>query len=453
MRAQNIGLLAALVLSGCREGDWPDRPILLVCPWAAGGGTDRVSRTLAAHLKEELRVPVNVINDTGGAGVTGHSRGASARPDGYTVTMMTVEINMLRWRGLTRISWEDFAPLMLLNRDAAALFVRSDAPWKSLQELIAGVREKPGRLTASGTAIGGIWHLALTGCLRAVGLSPTAVRWVPMGGAGPSLQELVSGGLDLVCCSLPEARTLLGSGPGSLRCLGVMAEERLAAYPDVPTCREQGVDWVLGGWRGLGLPRGTPESITGAFVAALQRIVTGKTELNGSRFPDFMAREGFDASWEVGEEFRETLGRTDAELRRLLTSAEFAGMSEGPVGPYGFPVLIGAILALVLAALALERRRRGTSASAPLAADSGNGATWRPWQRVLEVAAAVAAFGAFVEGLGFIICAGGVLAFLLWRLGNGWRLSLCVTLVVVPGVYQLFVHVVGVPFPRGVLGW
>ena len=96
-RRRVVGPLAGLLflgLLGCRaEGRFPDRPIFLICPWGAGGGTDRVSRQVAALLEQDLGVNVNVVNATGGQGVTGHSRGALARSDGYTMTMMTVELS------------------------------------------------------------------------------------------------------------------------------------------------------------------------------------------------------------------------------------------------------------------------------------------------------------------------------------------------------------------------
>ena len=136
---------ALICAAGCRDQEqFPNRPITLVCPWSAGGGTDRVSREVAALLEDELEVPVNVINATGGSGVTGHTRGALAKPDGYTITMITVELNMLHWRGFTKIDYHYFDPLVLLNRDAAAVFVRSDAPWQTLGDLERDIRQAAG---------------------------------------------------------------------------------------------------------------------------------------------------------------------------------------------------------------------------------------------------------------------------------------------------------------------
>jgi tripartite-type tricarboxylate transporter receptor subunit TctC len=438
-------LPAVLAVVACQpQAEWPDRPLLLLCPWAVGGGTDRVSRQVGAFLEQELGVPVNVVNATGGAGVTGHSRGSSARPDGYTLTMMTVEINMLRWRKLTKISWEDFTPIMLLNRDAAAIFVHVDSPWHRLEELAAAVRDKPGALTASGTATGGIWHLAFAGWLRATGLEPDAAKWVPSAGSAPALQDLASGGLDVVCCSLPEARALLGSG--KLRSLGVMADTRVTADPETPTLREEGVDWVMGAWRGLALPRDVPEEIVNRLLVALERIVKGETVVAGERFGDFMAREGFDASWEPPAQFRETLRRTDQDLGALLTSEAFSSLMADRFRPYDFPLVLGVLFGVLLVGLWAQGARPA--------------ALLRSWSirrgavvACVEIVLAIVVFVGVVETAGFLVTAGGIVFLLLWRLGSSLRVSLLVTLVFVPLVYQLFHYGLRVPLPRGWLGW
>jgi tripartite-type tricarboxylate transporter receptor subunit TctC len=450
-------------LTGCGgEEAYPSRPVLLVCPWAVGGGTDRVSRQMAAYLEHELGVPVNVINAIGGAGVTGHSRGARARPDGYTLTMMTVEINMLRWRKLTTISWEDFEPVMLINRDSTALFVRKDAPWKDLAELTEAVRSDPGTLTASGTATGGIWHLGLAGWLTSIGLDADAITWVPMNGAGPSLKELASGGLDLVSCSLPEARTLAGE----VRCLGVMADERVAGFEDVPTFKEQGVEWSLGAWRGLGVPKGTPPEIVEKLVGAIDRIVTGKTELAGRRFPEFMAAEGFDASVMHPDEFRPFLAQTDRALGDLLTSDAFAGLNQPQFPPMAFPRLLFTAMAALLVLLLIQRiikgpespaDREGEAPAEPrvtaLEKPASTFATSRGIVHFVEVVLAVALYVLLAERLGFILTAAPLVLLLLWRLGTRLTSSLAVTVVLVPAVYQLFANLLRVPLPRGFLGW
>ena len=444
-----LSLLGVLVIfaSGCAQQDaWPSRPILLICPWAVGGGTDRVSRQIAAFLEQELGVPMNVVNATGGAGVTGHSRGARARPDGYTLTMMTVEINMLRWRKLTSTSWEDFTPVMLLNRDAAAIFVRVDSEWETLAELTDAVRQRPGELTASGTATGGIWHLGLAGWLQTAGLQATDVTWVPSNGAAPSMQDLASGGLDMVCCSLPEARALLGSK--TVRCLGLMAAERVEAYPDVATFKQQGIDWKMGVWRGLGFPRGTAPEMVDRLEQALRRIMTGETKLGGKSYPESMAAEGFDASWEPPDEFRETLRRTDEELGKLLTSEAFAALLVDKFRSYDFPMLLGVVLLVLLGMLWLGRDKEQ-----PQNVDQKVWIAREGLVHVVEVVLAVVFFVSMVERLGFLLTAGALLGYLLWRLGTRPAVSGLLTIVIAATTYHIFAHLLRVPLPRGYLGW
>src|ERR671919_213302 len=268
-------LISALVIAAAiacsTRRTFPDGPILLVCPWAAGGGTDRVARQIAALLEQDLRVPVNVVNVTGGDGVTGHSRGALARADGYTLTLVTVEIASLHWRGMTNISPADFAPVGLVNHDAAAIFVRSDAPWRTLRDLEQTIRQRPRTLRASGTATAGIWHLALAGWLTSVGLRTTDVIWVSIAGSAPSLQELLAGGIDVVSCSLAEAQALLAAG--RIRSLGVMSEARAPQFPAVPTFKELGADWTLGTIRGVAAPKDTPPERVRVLADALKRVV------------------------------------------------------------------------------------------------------------------------------------------------------------------------------------
>ena len=279
--------VAVIALAGCSsQSDYPSKPIVLICPWSPGGGTDRLSRQVAAQLERALGVPVNVVNATGGGGVTGHTRGALARPDGYTLTMATVELNMLHWRGLTAVSPDDFEPRILLNRDDAALFVRKDAPWKTIGEMEAEIRRRPRELKAAGTAQGGVWHIALAGWLTAQGMEADAVTWISINGAGPSLQELMAHGVDLVCCSVPEARSLMNGG--LVRCLGVMADARLPSATDVPTFREAGVDWSLGGWRGLAFPKGVPAERVARMQKALRQVA------RSDEFADYMKSAGFN---------------------------------------------------------------------------------------------------------------------------------------------------------------
>ena len=212
-RLARIFAAALLALcTGTALAAYPERPITLIVPWGAGGGTDAVARFFGAYLDKDLGQPVNVVNRTGGNGVDGHSAIAQAAADGYTHGLITVEITMMHWQGLTELSPTSYQPLALVNADAAGFQVRADSPYKSVTDVIAAIKANPGKLKASGTGQGGIWQLAIAGLLSDLKIDPNAVPWVPSNGAAPGLQDLVAGGVDIVPCSIPEARALIDAG-------------------------------------------------------------------------------------------------------------------------------------------------------------------------------------------------------------------------------------------------
>lgn len=438
---------AGVSATGCvKERPFPDQPVTLICPWSAGGGTDRVSRQVAAQLERELGVPVNVVNAVGGSGVTGHTRGALARPDGYTITMLTVELNMLHWRGLTALTHRDFAPLALLNCDSAAIFVRQDAPYATLEDLERDVRARPGKLKVSGTAHGGVWHVAWAGWLNLRGLDAAAAPWISINGAGQSLQELMAGGLDAVCCSLPEADTLLSGG--KVRCLGVMADRRVPEFPQVPTFREQGHEWTLVGWRGLGAPRATPPERLAILAAALERVA------RSDEMAAFMRSAGFNLTHEGPAQFAATLARQDELFRGLLQSEALRDVSADHFGPLVFPSVIGASLVLVLVIVVWEvRRERRQTAAAAAHID-------RAWLRdrptllrLAAIPAAVVFYLAAEETLGFVLAAAVLVGGLLLLFRVRWPTAALTALGLSVAVYQVFAVWLRVPLPRGFLGW
>src|SRR5450830_1477362 len=198
---------AAICAFGAAHAAWPERPVTLVVPWGAGGGTDATARIIGTLLEKELGQPVNVVNRTGGSSVVGHAAIAQAPSDGYTIGLITVEISMMHWQGLTQLSGASYTPIGLVNADPAGLQVRADAPYKNAKDLVDAIKANPGKFKASGTGQGGIWHLAIAGMLKDMKVDPAAAPWVPSNGAAPGLQDLVAGGVEIVPVSLPEARS------------------------------------------------------------------------------------------------------------------------------------------------------------------------------------------------------------------------------------------------------
>jgi len=143
-----IALLAAAATAHAQS---PQRPIQLIVPWGAGGGTDATARIIGTLLEKDLKQPVNVVNRTGGSGVVGHDAIAKAPADGYTLGLITVEITMMHHVGLTQLKHTDYTPIGLVNADPAGVHVRVDSPYKSVKELLSAIKANPGKMKASGT--------------------------------------------------------------------------------------------------------------------------------------------------------------------------------------------------------------------------------------------------------------------------------------------------------------
>ena len=312
--------IAALLLASAMTpamAAWPERPVTLIVPWSAGGGTDATGRMLGSLLEKELGQPFNVVNRDGGSGVVGHSAIANAKPDGYTIGVVTVEIGMMHWAGLTELSGTDYTPIAMYNADAAGLLVRADSPWETAQDVIDAVKAESGKHKASGTGQGGIWHLALAGMLNTGGMSPDAAPWVPSQGAAPALQELVADGVDIVTCSIVEAAGLIDAG--KVKSLAIMNSERVSAYPDVPTLKEAtGIDWQMAAWRGIAGPKGMPDDVTATLTAALEKV------WQSTDFQEFMNGRGFGLEWKAGDDFAAWMAASDASLGKVMTAVGMA---------------------------------------------------------------------------------------------------------------------------------
>ena len=308
-----LGLSLAACTTAALAQTYPDRPIMLIVPWGAGGGTDAVARMIGSLVERDLGQPVNVVNRTGGSGVVGHSAIASAAPDGYTLGMITVEITMMHHQKLTELDGNSYTPIALVNLDPAGLQVRADSPYKSVGDVLAAIKANPGKFKASGTGQGGIWHLALAGLLKDAKIDPAAAPWVPSNGAAPGLQDLAAGGVEFVPCSLPEARSLIDAG--KVRSLVVMNKTRSALFPNVPTLKEAtGSDWATGAWRGIAAPKGLPTPIAARLEASVKKAYDSK------EYKDFMAQRGFGLLWGNGSEFAGFMAKGDADMKAVMTA-------------------------------------------------------------------------------------------------------------------------------------
>lgn len=303
--------VVALPLTAVAQ-DYPAKPVTMIVPWGAGGGTDATARIISTLLEKDLGVPVPVENRTGGSGVVGHSAIAHAKPDGYTIGVATLEIGGMHYQGLTDIDYKAFTPIGLYNSDPAAIFVPADGPYADIAALVEAIKASADReLKASGSAQGGVNHLAVAGMLNALNIPVERVAWVPSEGAAPGLQDLAAGGVNFATASLPEGRALMDAG--RIKPIAVFAARRSEAMPDVPTFAEaSGTDFSLGSWRGIVAPAGVDPAIVERLQAAIGKVV------QAPEYTEFMTARGYAMQWTPGKEFEAFMAASDGKIGAAL---------------------------------------------------------------------------------------------------------------------------------------
>ena len=301
------------------RAEYPDRPVTIIVPWGAGGGTDTIIRIFAIGFEKEMGVPINVVNRTGGNGVVGHAAISSAKPDGYTLGAGTSEITYFKTMGMADITPANFDLISRLALIPAGVTVKADSPFKTLQEALDAVKNNPkDTYSASGSGQGGPWHMAIAGLEKSAGLETDQIQWIPSKGGAPALQDLLAGGVTFFTGSPIEAKALLAAG--EVRQLAIMSEERSPAFPDVPTVKEAiGTDWSLSNWFSLVAPKGLDQEVKAKIVAAAEKA-HASTEVQ-----DALAQRGITPLWDGPEKFQsfaDTFTGTAAELLKDLGLAK-----------------------------------------------------------------------------------------------------------------------------------
>ena len=224
---------------------------------------------------------------------------------------------MMHWAGLTDLKPTNYTPLALMNIDPAAVTVRADSPYKTVNDLLAAIKANPGKFKASGTGQGGIWHLALAGMLKDQKMEISAAPWVPSNGAAPAMNDLAAGGIEFVTCSLPESRALIDAGKA--RPLTIMANQPSGLYPNVPTLKTAtGSNWAIGAWRGIAGPKGLPADVQAKIGAVLKKIY------DSPDYQGFMQQRGFGVVYADAKGFEQFMAKGDADMGTVMKSLGLA---------------------------------------------------------------------------------------------------------------------------------
>lgn len=287
---------------------YPARPVELVVPFQAGGGTDAIARAFADSARNHMPQPIVVNNKAGASGAIGWQDMINSKPDGYKLAVVTVEVVILPHLGLAKFTPDDFQAIARLNADPAAVTVRADAPWNTLEEFLAAAKKEPGKMTVGNAGNGSIWHLAAAALEEKTGAK---FSHVPFQGAAPAVLALLGGHIQAVTVSPAEVGSYVAGG--KLKTLAVMADQRAKGFENVPTLKERGIDLSIGTWRGLAAPKGTPREI----VNYLKKVALDSA--NEPAFRDLLDKQNLGYSYADDVAFREAMVKDSATFKALIT--------------------------------------------------------------------------------------------------------------------------------------
>ena len=298
---------------------FPNRPITMIVPFPPGGIADITGRPLAVSMAKHLGQPVVVENKAGAGGAVGHAFVAKAKPDGYTIMtalssiVVIPEADKVNGRPST-YQMSDFTSIALVSADPTILLVPADSPWKSLKDLIADAKARPGKISYASSGVYGTIHTCFEMLAQAADVK---LLHVPYKGGGPAMTALIAGETNLGAQSPGVANPHLRSG--KIRTLGSWAGTRTVALPDVPTMKEQGFDVEFYIWAGVFAPAGLPADVSDRITAAV------RASMQDPEFQKAMTNVNTPINYKEGKDFEAFL---DTDTKRLAEVVRKMGKTE-----------------------------------------------------------------------------------------------------------------------------
>jgi tripartite-type tricarboxylate transporter receptor subunit TctC len=313
-------LLAAVVCASAAQAqqDYPNRPITLVVPYAAGGGNDVMARIVADKMSKTLGQQVVIENRAGAGGSTATRQVAKSAPDGYTLVIGgtgTLAVNPTLYQNVGYDPRKDFAPVGLIGTSALIILVHPALPAHNVRELIDLAKKEPGRLNYASAGVGSGIHL---GTVLFELTADVKLTHVPYRGTGPALTDLIGGHVSIYFSSLPSAAGIVADG--KVRALAVTGAQRSDVFPSVPTVAEAalpGFEAVL--HYGIVAPAGTPKPIVDKLSAALREAV------NAPDTKERMAKDGTDPLPSTPEEYAADIDREETKWSAVVKKSGAKG--------------------------------------------------------------------------------------------------------------------------------
>lgn len=304
--------LTLWVVAPAPAAPFPQKPLSLIVPYGAGGGTDITARILATFLEKELGQPVNVVNVTGGGGWNGWGQLATSKPDGYTIGYVNVP-NIFQgylspqMRGKRKENLESFALIRNHVSDPCMWAVKGDSRFKTLKELLDYAKANPDKVSFAAHGVGGDDHLALLRVMKATGAK---FRVINNESTTISVTQILGGHVDVIGANVSEVFNQ--EKKGELRVLGVMADSRSEFLKHIPTFKEQGVDVSMSVSRGIAAPKETPKEILDILAAALTKASQNPEHIKKAR------ELGLAMDPLVGAEYQKFMKGEEQRIKQLM---------------------------------------------------------------------------------------------------------------------------------------
>ena len=301
---KTLAIAAVALLPLAAHADYPERPIKMIVPWAAGGDTDNIFRPFAPLLQKHLGGTVVIANVGGASGTKGAKEAKDSPPDGYTLYAPHDYIHLTYWTGVADVNYSDFEPICMIASTASVLTASPKTPWKNLKDLIADAKKRPGQITV-GATLGSTSHFFPAMVEKAAGIK---FKYVSYDGLAPRMNAILGGHIDLTDSNLTQKGKVEA---GQLKFLGIATAKRSPEMKNVPTLKEQGVNVTYAVNRGLMAPKGTPAPILGKLESACQAAA------KEPEFAHAMKLQGTDVRYMGRKQYSAWLKEADKENHDL----------------------------------------------------------------------------------------------------------------------------------------
>ena len=309
--ASSFLALLGLTLTTPALADFPERPIKMIVPWAAGGDTDNIFRPFVPHFQKHIGQTVVIANIGGASGTVGAREARNAPADGYTLLAVHDYIHLTYYAGMADVSYKDFEPICLIAATPSVLTASAKTPWKTFKEFVEDAKKRPGEITV-GATLGSTSHLFPARIEKGAGIK---LKYVSYDGLAPRMNAILGGHVDLTDSNLTQKGKVEA---GELKFLAVGTEQRLPEIPDVPTLKENGIDVVYEVVRGLLVPKGTPADVRAKLDEACAKA-TAEPE-----FAEALRLQGTRVAYLNAKDYGEFLDKLDAENKAIMTELGLA---------------------------------------------------------------------------------------------------------------------------------